>query len=368
MLKMNYKGILRRYGVKKILRKIGLLKPKKILYLSCHSVLEYDEILLLKRLGHYVFSPGDYVNEDNPGKAWLRPFPKKNVQENADLQSLYSYGKGGPKNKYKLQKELIKKFDIVIVMHDPKLIINNWHAIKHKSVVWRTIGQSSPEVEKLLKKYRHQGLKVVRYSPLEKNLHNFIGEDAIIRFYKNPNEFKGWKGERGEVLTIAQNMIDRSDACHHDIYKKVIDGLPYQLYGSGNSSLGALDDDSLSYKDLKKALQDFRCYFYTGTFPASYTLSFIEAWMTGIPIICIGNKLMHDRFVDQNLYEVPSLIVNGVNGFYADDINSLREQIMLLLNNKKVAKKISMNGRNSAIKHFGIKNITKQWEIFIDSI
>ena len=33
----------------------------KILYLSCHSILEYDEVKLLTGMGHYVFSPGAYV-------------------------------------------------------------------------------------------------------------------------------------------------------------------------------------------------------------------------------------------------------------------------------------------------------------------
>lgn len=365
MFKLNYKVILRKYGVKILLRKIGILKPKKILYLSCHSVLEYDEILLLKELGHYVFSPGDYVDKENPGKAWLRPFPKKKFQENIDLQKLFSYGKGGPENKYKLQKKFIKKFDIVIVMHNPKFIINNWHAIKHKSVIWRTIGQSTAEVEKLLKKYRHQGLKVVRYSPLEKNIHHFIGYDEIIRFYKDPKEFKGWRNTNNQILTIAQNMEERFDVCHFDIYKKVVKDMPAILYGSGNNNH---PNSELSYKQIKLALKDFRCYFYTGTYPASYTLSFIEAWMTGIPIIAIGNKIMHDRFVDSNLYEVPELIKNGINGYFADDIFSLRKIIFSLMKDDKKLKEISKNGRKSAIKIFGKKNIMKQWEVYLDTL
>jgi hypothetical protein len=34
----------------------------RLLYLSAHSVLEFDEVSLFRELGHYVFSPGAYVN------------------------------------------------------------------------------------------------------------------------------------------------------------------------------------------------------------------------------------------------------------------------------------------------------------------
>lgn len=362
---INYKVILRKYGFKILLRKIGILKQKKILYLSCHSALEYDEVTLLRELGHYVFSPGDFVENKHPGKPWLRPFPKQSRREQIDAKYLFSYGKKDQQNKYALKKSFVDRFDIVIIMHHPKFIIDNWSVIKHKSVIWRTIGQSTHLIEKKLAKFRHQGLKVIRYSPHERNLHNFIGYDEIIRFYKNPKEFKGWRNTKNQILTIAQNMEERLDVCHFDIYKKVVKGIPAILYGSGNNDVL---NSELTYKQIKLALKDFRCYFYTGTYPASYTLSFIEAWMTGIPIVAIGNKLMHDRFVDYNLYEVPELIKNGIDGYYADDISSLRKIIFSLMKDDKKLKKISKNGRKSAIKYFGKKNIKRQWEVYLDTL
>ena len=359
----NYKVIMRRYGFKIFLRKIGILKQKKILYLSCHSALEYDEVTLLRELGHYVFSPGDFVEDKDPGKPWLRPFPKQSKREQVDAECFFSYGKKNQHNKYALKKSFVDRFDIVIIMHLPKFIIDNWSAIKHKSVIWRTIGQSTHLIEKKLTKFRHQGLKVIRYSPQERNLLNFIGYDEIIRFYKDPKEFKDWRNTKNQILTIAQNMEQRLDVCHFDIYKKVVRGMPAMLCGSGNNN-----NSELSYKQIKLALKDFRCYFYTGTYPASYTLSFIEAWMTGIPIIAIGNKIMHDRFIDYNLYEVPKLIKNGIDGYYADDISSLRKIIFSLMKDDKKLKRISINGRKSAIKLFGKNNIKRQWEVYLDTL
>jgi hypothetical protein len=31
-----------------------------------------------------------------------------------------------------------------------------------------------------------EGLEIVRYSPMERNIPGYIGEDALIRFYKDP--------------------------------------------------------------------------------------------------------------------------------------------------------------------------------------
>lgn len=71
-------------------------------------------------------------------------------QHFADLVDRYS--------KYELHPEMVEDKDVIIIMHDPKIIINNWEKIKHKRVIWRSIGQSYPLVEKMLLPYREQGM------------------------------------------------------------------------------------------------------------------------------------------------------------------------------------------------------------------
>ena len=60
----------------------------KILYLSCHEVLEYDEVSLLLELGHEVFSPGAYVEPANPGGKTMRP-SIPGVEIDPDLRAQY---------------------------------------------------------------------------------------------------------------------------------------------------------------------------------------------------------------------------------------------------------------------------------------
>ncbi len=352
-----------------ISRKLGFSAPLRILYLSCHSILENDEVSLLREIGHHVFSPGDYVDEQNQGRPSLRIGQHlASEAEVADLQAFNSFGKRGPANKDELTRDFVDRFDVIIIMHLPQWVTLNWEAMKHKTVIWRTIGQSSVHIENQLAPYRQQGLKIIRYSPLEKFIPKYIGGDATIRFYKDPNEYDGWSSDVKTVMTIAQYMPLRADACHYDIFKKIAQPFSMQLFGPGNEDAGAISMGEVPYEDLKKALRTNCCYLYTGTFPASYTLGFIEAWMTGIPVVALGSKLMHDRFPDEKLYEIPSLITYGVDGFYADSINDLQEIIRTLMNDKELAKRISNAGRSSAIRYFGKETIKAQWLIFLRDI
>ena len=59
----------------------------KILYLSCHSVLEYDEIRILSDLGYDVFSIGAYITPSIPH---VDMRPSINIPSNPVLLSLHS--------------------------------------------------------------------------------------------------------------------------------------------------------------------------------------------------------------------------------------------------------------------------------------
>jgi hypothetical protein len=339
----------------------------KILYLSCHSVLEYDEVKLLHELGHEVFSPGAYIEPHKSGDSMRPEIP--NLTYNSDILAEFHaiHDKfPGEDNKDHLYKEFIDHFDCVIVMHVPKWITNNWHAMKHKRVIWRTIGQSVPTTEVELEPYRKQGLQIVRYSPKERTLDRFIGEDALIRFYKDPNDYGPWNGEQKKVITFGQSMEQRNAACNYDLFQNVTAPFDRHLFGPGNEGKN-WTTGKVSYERLKEEMCNNRAYFYTGTHPASYTLNFIEAWMTGIPIVGIGPSYGNaSYFPGVYLYEVNELIDNKINGFISDDPQQLRYYISELLNNHSLAQQISNAGRKKAIEIFGKETIKSQWENFLN--
>jgi glycosyltransferase involved in cell wall biosynthesis len=119
---------------------------------------------------------------------------------------------------------------------------------------------------------------------------------------------------------------------------------------------------------MKQKMRDARAYIYTGTQPASYVLNLIEAMMTGIPIVALGPKHGNSLNIgkDADLYEIPDIINNGVNGFWSDDIEQIREWTRALINDVRLARRIGEMGRQRAIELFGMEVIKQKWSDFIN--
>ena len=329
----------------------------KIHYLSCHSILEYDEVQLLTDLGHDVFSNGAYA--DPRGHITL---PRPAIKGAKFYEDYAKLSIDSPKTN--LPPELIEPFDVIIVMHSPDIIIQNWDNIKHKTVIWRTIGQSKDGVEASLEPMRKEGLKIIRYSPKERNLSDYIGEDALIRFYKDEDEYSGWHGGGRNVVSFAQSLKGRSSHCHYEEINCVVSRYSGIVYGPGNDDLGELNGGSISYSNQIKKMQEARVMIYGGTAPASYTLSFIEALMMGLPIVAISKQLAHIIY-DFDFYEVDEILA-PIGGLVCDSIEDMFTKTEMMLNDMDFAKEMSEKQRSLAIEMFGKKKIIKQWEKFLN--
>jgi glycosyltransferase involved in cell wall biosynthesis len=342
------------------------LKEIKLLYLSCHETLEQQELQLFSDMGIDVFSLGAYTNPD--GHPSLKRPPVTGLTKHPEF---YKYDSEYPKTN--LPKEFFDNFNVVMVMHTPEWITENWEKMKDKKVIWRSIGQSNTNVENMIRRMRYEGMKVVRYSPMEENIPANIGSDATIRFYEDENDLKDWNGNTKRVINITQSLKGRGDLCHYNEIMQIISGFPSLIYGTGNDNLGPLNGGSLSYDLIKGALRDNRAFVYGGTWPACYTLSFIEALMTGIPEVSIGPKLAEElpsipyqnRF---DFFEIPQIITNGKNGFYSDDVNELRGYIDKLLEDQDLAKRVGEEGRKTAIKLFSKEKARENWTKFFDAL
>jgi len=337
------------------------MKKLPILYLSCHSILEHDEVKLFTELGVDVFSHGAYLDPNAPDDPMRPGFPGKRYDHFIELARKHP--------KEKLPREFIAPFDVVYIQHISAWIVNNWEAFEDKIVIWRSIGQSSGNDEISLRRYREGGMKIVRYSPMERVIPGYIGEDAMIRFYKDPNEYGGWNGANPQVINVTQNLRDRAAFCGYEHFMRATEGFPRKVYGPHNENLGDIFGGFLPYENLKQAYRDNRVYFYTGTMPACYTLNFVEAYMTGIPVVAIGPELGNPPYLPrQRTYEIQNLIINGETGFVSDKIAQLREAIKLLMDRRDVADRISENGRERAIELFGREKVKKQWKEFFETL
>ncbi len=324
----------------------------KLLYLSCHAILEYDECRIFEQLGIDWFSLGSYIIPMKPVDP-IRPPIAKAVNEKLLAVA---------PDRDHLPAEFLDNFDVIVIMHKPEWIVNNWEVLKGRRVIWRTIGQSTPHVEQMLAPMRAQGLEVVRYCRRENDIQDNIGCDSIIHFYKDPNEFGNWNGLNIEVITFAQNMRGRGENCNYAAFEELATPFNSHVYGPKNED-SPFNGGFMSYEGLRQKMRDSRVYLYTGTQPASYTLNFIEAFMTGIPIVAIGPKLGNSmKIAGENTYAIPDFITNGVNGFVSDDMGYLRMCIEKLLNEPRTAKAIGENGRQTALAFFGMDVIQSRWK------
>lgn len=345
-----------------------------ILYFSCHAILEYDELKMfqdLKSAGHdiNVLSMGSYSNP-------RRPVDEKRPALEGDYDDeLVSAVMQGLREQ--IVPSILERFDACVVMHKPEWVVQNWETFKEwgKPVVWRSIGQSIASVEAKLKPMREEGLHVVRYSPAEANIPGYIGSDALIRFAKYPEEWDGWTGEGEYVAIIGQRIVGRGRWCNADVLDTITclpsekdpTGIMRRVYGPDNAEWGKAWAGLLEYEDFKQAMREARCLAYGGTVPACYTLVFVEALMTGLPVVSVGPNYANriPELVDHRTFEVQNIIDNGVDGFVSDDPVMLRSTIAGLLQDYETAKRIGQAGRQRALELFDAHKIKLQWlELF----
>ncbi|WP_156677780.1 glycosyltransferase [Sphingomonas profundi] len=328
----------------------------KILYVSVHSVLEDDEIRMFKRLGHDVFPLGV-----NFGFQAVEPFRDPipfNEGEHALLDRFHALGGrfryGAPYAAETIvPAAFVELFDIVVVMHDLEMILRHWPALSVRPVVWRTIGQNIEGLEETASRLMGQGLNIVRYSPVERRAPGYCGETALIRFAKHEDDYGPWLGHSDHVLTFA-NLFRQRYPAEAEAYGQIVAGLPTMLGGVGNEGMdGAVG--LLTPEQQKIHYDACRGYLYCSGREVPYTLNFMEALMTGMPVIAC------DFAPRGAYYEVPELLADGA-GIVATNVAEARDAIVRLLEDRDFADETSRLGRARAVALFGQAHVSRQWD------
>lgn len=338
----------------------------KILLLTAHSIAEHDDLRMFHEMGHEVLSIGAYLDPANPSddKRPALPQVPKAPQQLTDLVADQMVAKSN------LPETVLEWADTVIVHHFPAAapdgragwITGNWARFtSHRNrVIWRTCGQSNHIIEQQMAPFRPDGLQIVRYSPKEENLPYFAGQDAMIRFGKEPDEWTGWTGEDAVVGNVTQDMKGRGDACGYWFWVKATDGLPVSPAGPGSQEIGGVG--ALAYDDMRAYLRRCRAYLYTGTQPASYTLGLIEAMMTGVPVVSIGPKAFGQGTYVEELFEGHEIVANRAA---FDDPDQARGCIDVALKYQDMAADLGAANRAQAIELFGMDAQKAEWAAFL---
>lgn len=348
----------------------------RILYISSwHTTQEYDDLILLTELGLDWFSAGYYIDPKNPmfyrGQLFRKPIDK---EPNRDL--IEEFRVSNPRISYfqyfNYTKEFIDKFDAIIVNFSSPCPLNLQriiHIAKDKPIIFRTYGHQPPSVELYLKAAKSTyDLHLIRNSPTEETIPEYAGHSAIIRGYVDENVYKDWYGSKKSTLTFANDFNARIHHQNYDCYRLYLTELknkiPNTLYGSGN---GVLNSKSPVSWDTQIALyKEFMVYFSLNSPPANFPYSFIEALMTGMPIVAVGPKL--GNAPGMNSYEVPKIINHGENGFYFDTAQEMIDGIRELLRNRKLRTTFSSNARATALSLFSKKEAKEKLETLFKEI
>lgn len=328
----------------------------RILLLLAHSIAEHDDLRMLHELGHDVFSIGAYIDPARPHVDARPALPQ--VPSHPELAALVGDQMAAKEH---LPEAIIDWADAIIVHHYPaQWVYRQWDRIRHKRVIWRTCGQSDVPLERIMGGLRRQGLQIVRYSPAEQvyfeRQGEFAGVDALIRFGKEPSEWYGWTGSEPYVANITQDMRGRGEWCGLSWYLAATEGLDARPGGQNSEALaGGLG--TLSYDGMREYLRRARAYVYTGTHPASYTLGLIEALMTGVPVVSIGEQAWMGPW---DLFEGADL-----SEYRQDDPALARLALDDFLRNPEMAQVVSARQRARAIETFGMDGVKAQWAAFL---
>jgi hypothetical protein len=343
---------------------------KRILLCLSHSIEEYDQLRLLHGLGYEVCSIGGYIDPAHPHDDKRPALPNvpcvTSVKEAID-------GLGTDDNLGAAQREIPAAVldwlgaDGVIIFHhylDQRLWPQWEHLREWRSgggrVVWRTVGQSVEANERAAAPYRADGLEIVRYSPRERNLPGYCGEDVMIRFYKDPAEWAAveWDGSVKKVTNVTQQLKQRHPWTNYDFWRDATADLDVCPVGPGSEAIGGLG--AVSLDAMKDSLHLCGAYLYTGTQPASYTLGLIEAMMVGIPVVSIGPHWMTAFPYGPDIFEGHLLA-----GAYTDLPAAAALILKRLLADDDLAHTFSTEQRKHTLAGFGMEPVGQAWKEFL---
>lgn len=336
--------------------------PLHILYLSCHEQLEFDEMRLLTDLGHRVFSIGAFLATDSAGYL-RRPLPAF-----FDPEDEAEYGRIG------FVEPFLARFDVAIVMHEVKWLEDLLQRRVRLPVIYRSIGQSSRHIDGLLARYRDR-MCVLRYSEGERDLDGTLAADAVVYFAKYLADFaEPWIGG-DRIVTFHNAYATRDSYPPLSAYEELRARLPCDLYGAGNESIagakGAVSPDGQAEVYRRAAL-----YLYVYTTPPSYTLSFIEALGSGVPIVAprwtyvmrhLGPEDAAAMLFTPERYEIERLLDHDPRQLYAST-EEAEEKMRWLLAHPEACREISARQRETFARLFDAAKIGPRWDALLRDV
>lgn len=147
-------------------------------------------------------------------------------------------------------------------------------------------------------------------------------------------------------ITVINGLQKRGRRMGADLFQWARERVPLDLIGMQSEEMGGLGE----VPNLKVAatMANYRFFFS----PIRYTslgLALVEAMLLGIPVVGVAAT------------ELPTVIMNGVNGYVHNDKALLVDVMRQLIADPEMARNWGEAGRQTAIQRFGMDRFIKDW-------
>ncbi len=160
--------------------------------------------------------------------------------------------------------------------------------------------------------------------------------------------WNGWVGDEKKIIHV-RNAFKERDPSKFKEFEYICEGNPYTLVGrDGNMECG--------YEELRNQFRKHRVFVNVEIFTSTFSISSMEAMMTGMPIIC------------NDIEGTGEAVRNGVEGFISNNLVYLKNKTNEILNDHEMAKELGKNAREMAKIKFGKKQFNFAWNDFLNNL
>jgi len=160
--------------------------------------------------------------------------------------------------------------------------------------------------------------------------------------------WKGYTGEEEKIVHV-RNEFENRDKPKYQDFLTICGKNPFTLVGRGGNI-------ECGYEELREQFRKHRVFVNVEIFTSTFSISSMEAMMTGMPIVC------------NDIEGTGEAIRNGVEGYISNNIGYLHNKTVELLNDKDMAMEMGKNAREMAKIKFGKKQFNLGWNDFLDNL
>lgn len=175
--------------------------------------------------------------------------------------------------------------------------------------------------------------------------HNDL-EPVVIVNGVTQDEYPEWCGGNERVLTLRNAHKQRGEYTGYELWSKVAEAFPVDLYGFDNEGW----QNSRDWVKTKALFQTYEVYLDC-TICNQPGFALLEAMATGMPIVC------------RTVGEYPITVEHGVSGFSfsGDDLGNVYPYLFCLLRDDKLRQRFSEAVRERAARLFSGERFRREW-------